>query len=114
MNKSLFGLLVFWVAIFATMLFFACTNVNAQTAYRVEGNTYIEAKDSVTTYPSGPTNYYYESKGFKYQIYISKNGNCYINKFSNKTGNMYRQYLGESISRDICSKLCRTYQPKKK
>lgn len=114
MNKSLFGLLAFWVAIFATMLFFACTNVSAQTAYKIEGNTYIQVKDSTTTYVPIATNYYYESDGIKYQIYVGKTGSCYVNKLSKKTGNMYRQYLGEEISRDICNKIGRTYQPKKK
>ena len=36
---------------------------------------------------------------------MGKTGSCYIKKVSKKTGNKYKQYLGEEISRDICKQL---------
>lgn len=53
-----------------------------------------------------------DSKGNSYDIYIGKSGACYIKKVSKKTGNEYRQYLGEEISRDICKSLGREYTSK--
>jgi hypothetical protein len=117
MDKSLTCFCAFWVIVITAMLFFACTNASAQTSYKMEGNTYVQVKDSSkTAYQPVATEYYYQgqSDNQKYQIYVGKTGSCFIKKISKKTGNEYRQYLGETISKDICSKIGITYQPKKK
>ena len=41
--------------------------------------------------PTGST--YTDSKGVKYPVYKSVNGNLYIIRTSRKTGNTYKQYL---------------------
>ena len=51
--------------------------------------------------------------GTKYPIIMGKTGSCYIIRTSKKTGKEYRQYLGEEISRDICTKMGREYKAKK-
>lgn len=55
-----------------------------------------------------------DSKGQKYPIYMGPSGACFIIRISSKTGNEYRQYLGEEISRDICLKMGVEYAPKNK
>ena len=42
-----------------------------------------------------------DSKGNKYPIYITKNGACYINRKSSKTGKEYKQYLPKEIKEQI-------------
>lgn len=46
-----------------------------------------------------------DSHGEKYNIFINHNGKCYISKVSKKTGKEYRQYLGDSISSQICREI---------
>ena len=48
-----------------------------------------------------------DSKGNVYDIYITKNNSCYINKVSSKTGKPYRQYLSKEISAEITKELGR-------
>ena len=55
---------------------------------------------------------YKDSKGNTYDIFIGKSGSCYIKKISKKTGNEYKQYLGEEISRQVCQSLGREYTSK--
>lgn len=91
----------------------ASTVLNAQD-YKKEGNVYSSVKheSSKTEEKTGFT--WEDSKGNSYDIYIGKSGACYIKKVSKKTGNEYRQYLGEEISRDICKFLGREYTIKSK
>lgn len=91
----------------------------SQKAFVTDGNTYrptasvtknVPQKDSTVTL----TPYTYELKdGSKLHIHIGKTGSCYIVRTSKRTGNQYRQYLGEEISRDICTKMGREYKAKK-
>ena len=60
------------------------------------------------------TEFTYTIKDIIYPIYISKNGACYIKRISKKTGNIYKQYLGEEISKEICKELNIDYKVKKK
>ena len=46
-----------------------------------------------------------DSHGEKYSIFVNHNGKCYISKTSKKTGKEYRQYLGDSISHQICKEI---------
>jgi len=90
----------------------------SQKSFTTDGNTYrptlavtknVPQKDSTVS----ATPYTYEVKGIKYPIHIGKTGSCYIVRTSKKTGKEYRQYLGEEISRDICTKMGRVYKAKK-
>lgn len=93
-------------------LFAACVVMNAQDV-KVEGKTYMSAKTSRSKEEPKATGYdWQDSKGNKYPIYISGTGSCFIFKVKKQTGEQYRQYLGEEISRDICKKLGIEYKSK--
>lgn len=85
----------------AVVLISACAF--GQDNYTREGNNFtktITVKDSSDTL----TTYTYTIKDVVYPIYITKNGRCYIIRTS-KNGNEYRQYLEESIARQICNEM---------
>jgi hypothetical protein len=44
---------------------------------------------------------------------MGPSGSCYIKKISKKSGNEYKQYLGEEVSKDICKQLGVEYKPTK-
>ena len=55
-----------------------------------------------------------ESDGKTYTVYCSKSsGACYITKTS-RNGKEYRKYLGEDISRQVCSEIGIEYKSRKK
>lgn len=81
------------------------TMAPAQT-YKVEGNTYKSTQSTQVSDTDILTPYRWEDKdGQSYPIYLSKNGRSYIIRTSKKTGNDYRKYLPEDVSRDICKKM---------
>jgi hypothetical protein len=45
---------------------------------------------------------------------LSVNGRAYVIRVSQKSGNEYKYYLGENISRDICEKMGVEYKEKEK
>lgn len=52
-----------------------------------------------------------DSKGVEYPIIINRNsGRCYIWKTSSKTGNLYKSYMKEEISVQICRELNIAYK----
>lgn len=59
------------------------------------------------------TEFTYTIKDITYPIFVSKTGSCYIKRISKKTGNIYKQYLGEEISKEICKELNIDYKVKK-
>ncbi len=48
-----------------------------------------------------------DSSGKSYDIYITKNNACYVNRISSKTGKPYRQYLSKEIAADIAKSMNR-------
>ena len=70
-----------------------------------DGKTYSEVKKATESSERETGFTWKDSKGNTYPIYMSKTGACYIKKISKKSGNEYKQYLGEEISRDICKQL---------
>lgn len=86
---------------------FATTSLYSQD-FKKEGNVYQSTKSASSRAKSEEikTGFTWkDSKGNTYDIYIGKSGSCYIKKISAKTGNEYKQYLGEEVSRDICKQL---------
>lgn len=70
---------------------------NAQNITQ-QGNTFVAQKSSKAKQSSKetPTTYYYQdTKGNKYQVFLSASGKAFIKKISQKTGKEYRQYLPE-------------------
>ena len=96
--------------VFAMCLLSVCTQ--AQTNYTINGTTY-EAQAKSKTSSAIETGYTYKVGGKEYPIFLSKNGRAYIMRVSGKTGQEYKHYLGEEISRDLCNKLGVTYVEKK-
>ena len=76
------------------------------------GNTFSEVKAKTSEIVL--TDYFYNTGGQNYQIYINKaSGRCFINKISSRTGKTYRYYLPEPVSRQICRELGVIYKEKK-
>lgn len=84
-------------------------------SYKVEGNTYKSVSTSKAKQEPVSTGFLWEdSKGKEYPIFMSSTGSCFVLKVSAKTGKEYRQYLGEEISIDICTRLGKSYTPHQK
>ena len=96
--KKLFILLMF-------LLPFACM---AQDVVR-NGKNYIKVSQSETK--EVLTEFTYTIKDVVYPIYVGKTGSCYIKRVSKK-GNIYKYYLGEEISREICKEIGIEYKKK--
>lgn len=79
-----------------------------------EGNTFSAAKTARTKEEPLATKYIWkDAKNVEYQIFVTKGtGACFVNKTSSKTGNTYRYYLGEAISKEICKELGIEYKGK--
>lgn len=95
------------------LLFITLTTV-AQTPTTVErnGNIFTEVKQKTSDIIL--TDYYYNTGGQTYQVFINKaSGRCFINKVSSKTGKTYRYYLPEVICREICREMNIVYVDKK-
>ena len=72
---------------------------HAQNVKR-QGNTFIEQVDTTQTKTLKgkvyETDYLYvERDGKAYNIFLSSNGNAFINKISKQSGRKYRKYLPE-------------------
>lgn len=97
------------------LMMLATATAWSQQSFTTQGNTYkpTQSVRSTTAAKDTVTPYTYEVSGTKYPIIMGKTGSCYIIRTSKKTGKEYRQYLGEEISRDICTKMGREYKAKK-
>ena len=76
------------------------------------GKTFEQVKKSSVKTEENTGFTYKDSKGNIYPIYMGKTGSCYIKKISKKSGNEYKQYLGEEISRQVCQSLGKEYTSK--
>jgi hypothetical protein len=84
-----------------------------EPTFVVTGTSYESVKKASQKSEPTATPYTYKSGDKEYPIYLSKNGRAYVLKVSGKTGNEYKYYLGEEISRDICAKMNVEYVEKK-
>jgi hypothetical protein len=100
----------------ALMLFIGLNNsmANDSTTFVVNGNMYSKVH-TTNKQKSEPTQtpYVYQIGGQELPILLSVNGRAYVIRVSQKTGNEYKYYLGEEISRDICTKMGVEYVEKK-
>lgn len=87
------------------LLFVSGYCANAQEVKR-EGNTFsfVSSSRASTKKDTLQTQYEFaDSKGNHYPIIVNKSsGRCYIWKTSSKTGKLYKQYMKEEISREVC------------
>lgn len=91
---------------------FAIVSFGYSQSYTSNGNVYKSTTTHKTSKVDTTIYKWEDSKGNQYTICISQNGCCFVWRISSKTGNKYRQYLGEEISRDICRKLGKEYKGK--
>ena len=95
------------------MLIIASVSASYAQNYTKDGKTYKSEK-TIKQSSERETGFTWEdSKGIQYPIYVGPSGSCYIKKISKKSGNEYKQYLGEEISKDICKQLDVEYKPTK-
>ena len=81
-------------------LFFGCVSRLSAQSVKRQGNTFIEQADTAQTKTLKgkvyETDYIYVDKeGHAYNVFLSSNGNAFINKISKKSGRKYRKYLPE-------------------
>lgn len=108
MKKFLQMMLVVLIASFS-----ALPEAEAQAQTRREGNTFIQQSSRNQASSAIQTKYTWkDSKGTEYPIFITKNGRCFVNKISSKTGREYKYYLDEKTSRTIANEMSITYVPK--
>ena len=89
------------------------SNANDSTTFVVKGNMYSKVVQSKQKSEPTQTPYVYQVGGQELPILLSANGRAYVIRISQKTGNEYKYYLGEEISRDICKKMGVEYVEKK-
>lgn len=98
------------IIIIAALAAFSVTSYSQDVVRN--GKTFEQVKKSSVKTEEKTCFTYKDSKGNTYDIFIGKSGACYIKKISKKTGNEYKQYLGEDISRQVCQSLGREYTSK--
>lgn len=101
------------IVILAAMLLSATLVINAQEVTR-NGKNFTQVKATKTQFTDTVTGYTYTIDKVEYPMYISKNGHCYIWKTSQRTGNKYKSYMSEEVSRAVCAELKREYIETKK
>ena len=97
------------------MLVLLCVGLtsNAQS-YTREGNTFISSTGERNRTDNTITTDFKvkESNGKEYVVYCSKStGACFIKKIS-RNGKGYKKYLGEDVSRQVCSAINVEYKPR--
>ena len=107
--------IVITVLLVLVVLFCICLDAKAQS-YERKGNNFEQISTRNTSNIATKTEFTWtDSKGNKYPIFITKNGRCFVNKVSSKTGKEYKYYLEEDISKEVCKEMGIVYQePKKK
>lgn len=92
---------------------FSVLPCEAQAQIKREGNVFIQQNSKSQTSNAVQTKYVWQdSKGNKYPVFITKNGRCFVNKVSSKTGKEYKYYLDEETSKTIAKEMGITYIPK--
>lgn len=99
-----------FIVIIAAIAAFSVTSYSQDVVRN--GKTFEQVKKSSVKTEENTGFTYKDSKGNTYDIFIGKSGACYIKKISKNTGNEYKQYLGEEISRQVCQSLGREYTSK--
>lgn len=90
---------------FILLLTIMAFSLTGYANYSRNGNTF-KAEQSKQQTEGEKTKYTWEDKdGKKYQIYITKNGACYILRTSKKTGKEYKQYLQKCVQEQIKKEL---------
>ena len=103
----------FTVLMCALALVLCPFGVQAQQTVSRQGNTFVSTSTRSSASSAKETKYTWKSpKGEEYKIFITKNGRCFVNKVSGKTGKEYKYYLPEEISKTVAKEMGITYVPK--
>lgn len=86
----------------------------ASFAQKFNAETKTFSKENTVKTSATLTEYNWEESDSIYPIYITKNGRTYINKVSKKSGKVYKKYLPEEVSRQLCTELNIVYVETKK
>ena len=86
------------IALLMVCLAIICSTPSSAQNVKRQGNTFIEQADTTQTKTLKgkvyETDYIYiDRQGHAYTIFLSSNGNAFINKVSEKSGRKYRKYL---------------------
>lgn len=106
--------------IIVALMFIACLFAGAcfgQSPYKVEGKiiTSVATSTEKQKVADKNTGYTFQDKqNVAHEVFITKNGRCYYNKVSAKTGNTYKVYLDEETSRQIASAVGVEYKERAK
>lgn len=111
-KKDLIEAIVGAIAIFG-VFFLWMQAAEGQTRPTYKDSVYKAQSTRVKAQPRLTPYKWEDSKGNQYSIYIGPSGACFVYRTSAK-GNVYKQYLGEEISRDICKKMGVEYALKNK
>ena len=83
-------------------------------AQKFNAETKTFSRENTVKTSATMTEYSWEESDSIYPIYVTKNGRTYINKVSKKSGKVYKKYLPEDVSRQLCEVLNIIYvEPKK-
>ena len=110
-KKDLIEAIVGAIAIFSVFLLWMQA-AEGQSRPTYKDSVYKAQSTKVKTEPCLTPYKWEDSKGNQYPIYMGQSGACFVYRTSAK-GNVYKQYLGEEISRDICLKMGVAYTPKR-
>lgn len=86
----------------------------ASFAQKFNAETKTFSKENTVKTSILKTEYKWEESDSIYPIYITSKGRTYIEKVSKKSGKVYRKYLPEEVSRQICTELNIVYVETKK
>ena len=80
-------------SIIVAVLAMMCIGAFAQEVKKNAQGVYVSVKAKATTEDKKTGEFYQDSKGVKYPIYVSAGGKYYIIRVSKNTGKEYKQYL---------------------
>ena len=93
-----------YVFALAAALFVGVAACYAQD-YQRNGKEYTVVKKSSGKSEGVDTGFTWKIGDKSYKIYKTKNGSCYINRISSKTGKEYRSYLPKKVSEEISNEI---------
>lgn len=87
---------------------------NSDAKVQRNGNVFSSVKQNkAKVEPMATTFQWEDAKGIQYPIWVNPNsGRCFVLKTSKKTGNEYKYYLGEEVSKAVCKEMNITYVEK--
>lgn len=102
-------------AILGVLIVLLSVSLNTQAqSFTRKGNTFEQVSSKKTSSSKQTQFTWTDSKGKTYPIFITKNGRCFVNKISSKTGKEYKYYLPKEIALEVCKELGITYLEKTK